>query len=53
MEIRRDILLVYLKENPLICEEIEAKVRDLFKLDGAEEAEEEAKDAPEVLDAEE
>ncbi len=49
----RENAKIYLKENPLICEEIEAKVRDLFKLDGAEEAEEEAKDAPEVLDAEE
>ena len=32
----------YLKENPLICEEIEAKVRDKYKLDGAGEEEESA-----------
>ena len=49
----RENAKVYLRENPLICEEIEAKVRDLFKLDGAEETEEDKKDAPEVLDAEE
>ena len=30
----------YLRENPLVCEEIEAKVREHFKLDG-EEGEEE------------
>ena len=36
----------YLKENPLICEEIEAKVRDKYKLDGAGEAEESAAEQP-------
>ncbi len=30
----------YLHENPVICDEIEAKVRDHYKLDGAEDAEE-------------
>ncbi len=30
----------YLRENPLVCEEIEAKVRDKFELDGAAEEEE-------------
>ena len=36
----------YLKENPLICEEIEAKVRDKYKLDGAGEEEESAAEQP-------
>ena len=51
----------FLKENSVVCDEIEAKVRDHFKLDGDTEEEEQgagknaaAKDgAPEVLDAEE
>ena len=30
----------YLRENPLVCEEIEAKVRDKFELDGVAEEEE-------------
>ena len=30
----------YLHENPVICDEIEAKVRDHYKLDGAEDTEE-------------
>ena len=30
----------YLKDNPLICEEIEAKVREMLKVDGTEESEE-------------
>lgn len=30
----------YLKENPLVCQEIEAKVREHFKLDGDEDEEE-------------
>ena len=30
----------YLKENPLICEEIEAKVREMLNVDGMEESEE-------------
>lgn len=33
----------YLKENPLICEEVEAKVRDHYKLDGSEEEEDTTK----------
>ena len=32
----------YLHENPVICDEIEAKVRDHYKLDGAEDTEEDA-----------
>ncbi len=36
----------YLKENQLICEEIEAKVRDKYKLDGAGEEEETAAEQP-------
>ena len=36
----------YLKENRLICEEIEAKVRDKYKLDGAGEEEESAAEQP-------
>ena len=36
----------YLKENPLICEEIEAKVRDKYKLDGAGEEEGSAAEQP-------
>ena len=36
----------YLKENPLICEEIEAKVRDKYKLDGAGEEEESEAEQP-------
>ncbi len=32
----------YLHENPVICDEIEVKVRDHYKLDGAEDTEEEA-----------
>ena len=32
----RENAKVYLKENALICEEIEAKVREFFKLDGVE-----------------
>lgn len=35
----------YLKENPMIAEEVEAKVRDFYRLDGAEE---EAEIKPEV-----
>ncbi len=29
----------YLRENPLICEEVEVKVRDYYRLDGVEETE--------------
>ena len=32
----------YLHENPVICDEIEVKVRDHYKLDGAEDTEEDA-----------
>ena len=42
----RENAKIYLKENPMICEEVEAKVRDFFSLDGATETE--AK--PEVLE---
>ena len=42
----RENAKIYLKENPMVCEEVEAKVRDFFSLDGAAEAE--AK--PEVLE---
>jgi len=42
----RENAKTYLRENEMICEEIEAKVRDFFSLDGAAEADE-AK--PEVL----
>ncbi len=44
----RENAKIYLKENPHICEEVEAKVRDFFKLDGAV-----AEEGPEVLKAEE
>lgn len=46
----RENAKTYLKENPLICEEIEAKVRDFFKLDG-EESEE--NNTPEAVETEE
>ena len=42
----RENAKVYLKENPMIAEEVEAKVRNFFSLDGAADAE--AK--PEVLE---
>jgi len=42
----RENAKIYLRENPTICEEVEAKVRDFFSLDGAAESDE-AK--PEVL----
>ena len=42
----RENAKIYLKENPMVCEEVEAKVRDFFSLDGAAEAD--AK--PEVLE---
>ncbi len=45
----RENAKVYLKENPLVCEEVEAKVREFFKLDGTSEESEK----PEVLKAEE
>ncbi len=46
----RENAKAYLKENPVVCDEVEAKVREKFKLDGAGE---ETAPAPEVLDAEE
>jgi recombination protein RecA len=43
----RENAKTYLKENPMVCEEIEAKVRDFYKTDGAEEeTEEEKTEAP-------
>ena len=45
----RENAKVYLKENPLVCEEVEAKVREVFNLDGTSEETEK----PEVLKAEE
>ena len=41
----RENAKTYLKENPTVCEEIEAKVRDFYKTDGAEEETEEEKTA--------
>lgn len=40
----------YLRENPVICDEVEAKVRDHFKLDGAEEEEAEKEKGGEKKD---
>ena len=42
----------YLRENPLVCEEVEAKVREKFQLDGTAE-ETDAEGEPEVLEDEE
>lgn len=48
----RENAKTYLRENPLVCEEVEAKVREKFQLDGtAEETDAEGK--PEVLEDEE
>ena len=48
----RENAKTYLRENPLVCEEVEAKVREKFQLDGtAEEAD--AEGEPEVLEDEE
>ena len=48
----RENAKTYLRENPLVCEEVEAKVREKFQLDGtAEETDAEAE--PEVLEDEE
>ena len=48
----RENAKAYLRENPLVCEEVEAKVRAKFQLDGtAEEAD--AVEEPEVLEGEE
>ena len=40
----------YLRENPLVCEEVEAKVREKFQLDGTGE-EAETAEAPETAEA--
>ena len=40
----RENAKIYLKERTMICEEIEAKVRDFFSLEGAEDAGEEKPD---------
>lgn len=48
----RENAKTYLRENPLVCEEVEAKVREKFQLDGtAEETDTEGE--PEVLEDEE
>ena len=48
----RENAKAYLRENPLVCEEVEAKVKAKFQLDGtAEEAD--AVEEPEVLEGEE
>ena len=48
----RENAKAYLRENPLVCEEVEAKVRAKFQLDGtAEEAD--VVEKPEVLEGEE
>ena len=48
----RENAKTYLRENPLVCEEIEAKVREKFQLDGTAE-ETDAEGEPEVLEDEE
>ena len=48
----RENAKTYLRENPLVCEEVEAKVREKFKLDGTAE-ETDAEGEPEVLEDEE
>ena len=48
----RENAKTYLRENPLVCEEVEAKVRDKFQLDGTAE-ETDAEGEPEVLEDEE
>ena len=47
----RENAKTYLRENPLVCEEVEAKVREKFQLDGTEE-ETDAEGEPEVLEDE-
>ena len=49
---RRENAKTYLRENPLVCEEVEAKVREKFQLDGTAE-ETDAEGEPEVLEDEE
>ena len=48
----RENAKTYLRENPLVCEEVEAKVREKFQLDGPAE-ETDAEGEPEVLEDEE
>lgn len=48
----RENAKTYLRENPLVCEEVEAKVREKFQLDGTAE-ETDAEGEPEVLEGEE
>ena len=48
----REKAKTYLRENPLVCEEVEAKVREKFQLDGTAE-ETDAEGEPEVLEDEE
>lgn len=48
----RENAKTYLRENPLVCEEVEAKVREKFQLDGTAE-ETDAAGEPEVLEDEE
>lgn len=48
----RENAKTYLRENPLACEEVEAKVREKFQLDGTAE-ETDAEGEPEVLEDEE
>ena len=48
----RENAKTYLRENPLVCEEVEAKVREKFQLEGTAE-ETDAEGEPEVLEDEE
>ena len=48
----RENAKTYLRENPLVCEEVEAKVREKFQLDGTAE-ETDAEGEPEVSEDEE
>ena len=48
----RENAKTYLRENPLVCEEVEAKVREKFQLDGTAE-ETDAEGEPVVLEDEE
>ena len=48
----RENAKTYLRENPLVCDEVEAKVREKFQLDGTAE-ETDAEGEPEVLEDEE
>lgn len=48
----RENAKTYLRENPLVCEAVEAKVREKFQLDGTAE-ETDAEGEPEVLEDEE